>query len=91
MVTKKLKCEDCGGIMEIDQAKSILCCPYCGSKELIEESDDVKKAKIKADIELRKIEYMERKANKSQAGDIIVLVLLILFTLACVAIPLLTQ
>ena len=60
-------------------------------KGLSRRLNDVKKAKIKADIELRKIEYMERKANKSQAGDIIVLALLILFTLACVAIPLLTQ
>lgn len=54
MKTKKLICESCGGTMEVDADKSIISCPYCGSKELIEESDEVKIAKIKADAEVRK-------------------------------------
>ena len=56
MVTKKLKCEECGGIMEIDETKSIICCPYCGSKELIDESDAVKIAKIESDAEIQMFE-----------------------------------
>ena len=91
MVTKKLKCEDCGGVMEIDQAKSILCCPYCGSKELIEESDSIKKAKIDADVQIKSMEYKEKESRNDIIAIVVLTALCALITLACVAIPLLTQ
>ena len=66
--TIQLKCRDCGGIMTSEEENTILCCPYCGSKELIPESDDVKIERIKSqtykDIELEKIKYMSEKEKR---------------------------
>lgn len=53
MNTIKLKCNECGGIMDRDENRPILYCPYCGSKELVEESDDVTKARIEASTRLK--------------------------------------
>ncbi len=44
----KLVCEDCHGTMEIDRKSNIIYCPYCGSKKLIIESDEVKKQAIRS-------------------------------------------
>lgn len=44
--TIKLTCEDCGGILEVDADKTVLTCPYCGSKKLIPENDEVTIARI---------------------------------------------
>ena len=45
--------------MEFDEKHRIIVCPYCGSKELIEESDDVKIERIKSDtvITKEKLDY----------------------------------
>lgn len=48
MKTRKMKCNECGGILELNEDRDIICCPYCGSKELIEESDEVKIERIKS-------------------------------------------
>lgn len=45
----RLKCQDCNGTLEIDEKREIVTCPYCGSKNLIPESDAVKIAKIQTD------------------------------------------
>lgn len=47
-----MKCQDCGATMDIDPEKQIIYCPYCGSKHLIEESDDVKKARLDKDVRI---------------------------------------
>ena len=47
METISLKCKDCGGIVEVDPSKNVLFCPYCGSKSMIPESDQVRIARIK--------------------------------------------
>ena len=44
--TIKLTCEDCGGEMNIEAGRNVLTCPYCGSKKLIAESDEVTIARI---------------------------------------------
>ena len=44
--TIKLTCEDCNGILEVDIDRQILSCPYCGSKKLIQENDEVTIARI---------------------------------------------
>lgn len=66
--TIQMKCRDCGGIMTSEEENTILCCPYCGSKELIPESDDVKIERIKSEayreIELEKIKYMSEKEKR---------------------------
>lgn len=46
--TIRLKCQDCNGVMDVDESKMIAFCPYCGSKKLILESDVVKVEKIKS-------------------------------------------
>lgn len=54
-----LVCQHCGSTMEFDEKHRIIVCPYCGSKELIEESDDVKIERIKSDtvITKEKLDY----------------------------------
>ena len=56
----RLRCTNCEGIMDIDAEKQIISCPYCGSKSLILESDDVKIEKIRAKTE----EYKQDKQNE---------------------------
>ena len=53
MNTKILKCKSCNGTMEMDEERPILFCPYCGSKELVEESDEVIKARIDANTKVK--------------------------------------
>lgn len=38
----RMKCQDCGHGLEYNRAERIVFCPYCGSKNLLEESDEVK-------------------------------------------------
>lgn len=56
-----LQCKKCGGNLETNIDNPILYCPYCGSKELVEESDSVKIERIKnnayRDIEINRIKY----------------------------------
>lgn len=65
MKTHQLKCRNCDGIMDLSADREILFCPYCGSKELIEYSDDVIIEKIrnesKRQIKLDKIKAREQK------------------------------
>lgn len=66
--TVQLRCKDCGGIMNVEENKTVLSCPYCGSKEFISESDEVKIEKIKNDtykeIELQKLKYEEQRERR---------------------------
>ena len=71
--TISLTCSSCGGMLQIDADKKVLLCPFCGSKELIFESDAVKIAetqsnaykevefgKQKTEIELKKMDIQEQ-------------------------------
>lgn len=79
--TIKLTCEDCGGEMNIEAGRNVLTCPYCGSKKLIAESDEVTIARINKEVdtermrfEKEKREYEEElrvKKNKEESTDII--------------------
>jgi DNA-directed RNA polymerase subunit RPC12/RpoP len=67
-----LKCQDCGGELDVDASKQILSCPYCHSKQVIIESDEVKIATIKsserktiASIESEERKTIELAKNKS--------------------------
>lgn len=44
----RLRCEDCDGVMEIDESREVISCPYCGSKKIVLESDGVKIEKIRS-------------------------------------------
>ena len=48
VLTKRLECRQCGGIMDVDETRNVKVCPYCGSKELVEESDRVTMQRIKS-------------------------------------------
>ena len=66
----QLKCKNCDRTLLIEKNKDILFCPYCGSKELIIESDAVKIQKIKLqtykeiELEKQKIELMPKQKLK---------------------------
>lgn len=73
--TVHLTCKNCGSSMTFDDDKQIVACPYCGSKELLIESDDVKIERIKSqtilnkekmanDFELEKDRLMEEKEQR---------------------------
>ncbi len=49
-----LRCEKCGGIMNIDPEREIVSCPYCGSRKLIKYSDEVTVESIRAKTKLKK-------------------------------------
>lgn len=48
VLTKRLECQHCGGIMDVDETRNVKVCPYCGSKELVDESDQVTMQRIKS-------------------------------------------
>lgn len=48
VLSKRLECRHCGGIMDVDETRNVKVCPYCGSKELVEESDQVTMQRIKS-------------------------------------------
>ena len=81
--TIHLVCQHCGSVMDYDDERQIVACPYCGSKELIEESDDVKIERIKSktvlarekqanDFELEKERYAEELRQKKNRVDFLV-------------------
>ena len=70
--TVLLKCKNCGGVLNGDEdGDNIIECPFCGSKELIVESDAVKIARIKAEKEVelgrQKLQAEELKTAKKKA------------------------
>ncbi len=71
--TIQLRCAACGGTLEVEEDSQILTCPYCGAKELIVESDDVKieriRAKAKKEVELEKLKYNKEKKEKQEEED----------------------
>lgn len=76
--TIHLVCQHCGSVMDYDDERQIVACPYCGSRELVEESDDVKIERIKSktvlarekqanDFELEKERYAEELRQKKNS------------------------
>ena len=68
----QLKCRQCGGTMHASDKHRVLFCSYCGSEELVEESDAVKIETIRnetyKEIEHKKIEtYRELEHEKLAA------------------------
>ena len=67
--TVKLTCSDCGGTMDIDADNKVLLCPFCGSKKIILESDEVKIAKIQADADVEKARMEHESEMRRQEYD----------------------
>lgn len=57
-----LRCKSCNGELSIDDKEKIMCCPYCGSREIILDSDTVKAAQIHAEA------YREVELGKQQTA-----------------------
>lgn len=74
-----LKCQDCNGILEIDETHEIATCPYCGSKNLIPESDNIKIERMRTnaykDVELGKTTE-ETKRNIFELAILAVLIII---------------
>lgn len=65
-----LRCASCGGDMQVSDDEQEVTCPYCGAKEKILESDDVKTEKIKRDVEFAKMaDRKERREQKEQKEE----------------------
>lgn len=65
----KFRCKDCGGELQFDsQKRNILYCPYCGSSNIIVESDMVKIAQIGSDL-IRDIMDRRRKAKEEEQKE----------------------
>lgn len=97
--TIHLICQHCGSVMDYDDERQIVACPYCGSKELIEESDDVKIERIKSktvltrekqanDFELEKERYAEelRQRKNSESWKVIGIGYAVIFILIAIVI-----
>lgn len=76
--TIQMVCSKCNGTMTVDEKNNSMVCPYCGSKELILESDQVKVEKIRTEarkeVEFKKLEQadkaLEMQAQESRAQEI---------------------
>ncbi|MCH5194505.1 MAG: hypothetical protein J1F11_11120 [Oscillospiraceae bacterium] len=72
--TIQMRCKVCDGVMTVDENNTIMMCPYCGSKELIQESDNVIIERIKSetnkDIESKRLEYEERKEKRQEEKEL---------------------
>lgn len=89
-----LRCKSCDGVLNIDEDREILCCPFCGSKELMEESDEVRKERIKyktqkdialgsleieRQMKLDQVELERQRMKEDSKGDL----RLLLFAVGC--------
>ena len=64
--TIQLKCKSCGGVMTPDENLETLFCPFCGSKELITDSDAVAVEKIKRDMEYKRWEHEDSQKEQAE-------------------------
>lgn len=93
----KLRCEDCGGTMMIDEGREVLSCPYCGSKKVIIESDEVKIEKIKSkNVEMHETNETKREAirllgNKEFLAPLLIFGSMALVFLVCIIMFILTS
>ena len=82
---RTLECSKCGGLMTVDSDNSVMICPYCGNKELIKESDNVIKQRIRSktminvsknlkELGTEYIETKERQKQEKQKHDIKILI-----------------
>ncbi len=92
---KKLKCKVCGGIMQVDEGKNVISCPYCGNADFMIESDhvriekhkidsnkDISIEKVKSDkeVNLKKAEYDYMKNySKAMAPMMIAVCIVLIF------------
>lgn len=71
-----MRCKQCGGTMEVEEGQSVFKCQYCGSAQVIIDSDEVAKEKIKQstkkEIELNRLKYQidkEKREKEEKEAD----------------------
>lgn len=71
--TLQLRCQSCNGMMTVNEDSPVLFCQFCGSKELIIESDNVKIQRIKSkaykEVEMEKLKHEEVKAKRQEEKE----------------------
>ena len=69
----KLKCKNCDGLLEVDEDKELLHCPYCGSDEIINLADEVAIQKIKSktekEIKFREMDIQAEREKKAEQKE----------------------
>ena len=59
------KCKNCGAELSVDSDKTMLFCPYCGTKLLMIDGDEVKAEKIRADA-YREVELAREETKRER-------------------------
>ena len=59
------KCKNCGAELTFDSDKTMLFCPYCGTKLLIIDGDEVKAEKVRADA-YREVELAREETKRER-------------------------
>ena len=87
----RLQCKSCGGNLTIDPQREVLICPFCGSEELITDSDAVAVEKIRQKTTFKQWEHedakqkeQERSAYKKSKAGIVALVFAVICGCGCV-------
>ena len=62
----RLQCKSCGGNLTIDTQREVLICPFCGSEELIKDSDAVAVEKIRQKTTFMKWEREDAKRKEKE-------------------------
>ena len=76
---KKLKCESCGGDIEIDESKNIATCPFCQTKYQLNEKKEIL-IKVDEDIKKMTMDAFERNKKMSKIiAPIIIFVFVLVF------------
>ncbi len=69
----QLHCKNCGAVMNMDEKSRIAVCPYCGSKELISESDAAAAERIKSnaykEVEMEKLSREKEREKRQEEQD----------------------
>ena len=64
--TIHLQCRSCGGNLDVDRNQSLIFCPFCGSKELLVDSDAVAVEKIRQQTEFKKCEREDLQKDREE-------------------------
>ena len=88
----QLNCKNCGGELTVDAQCKYFICPFCGTKELITDSDAVAVEKIRQQTAFKQWERednerkeKERTAYKNSKAGIVSLVFAIICGVGCVS------
>ena len=90
----QLRCKSCGGTLTVDEGRSVLSCPFCGSKELLLDSESVAVERVRGQTQLqlekqrqdfaeKTVISQERKAQAASFKKSILSKLLIVLFLVC--------